>query len=64
VLHHVTLTANSFVEAHVDIEAATLEEAHEKALQYAREGNAEWLYDGVDDSTLEVEESRVSLPVT
>ncbi len=52
----VTLTADAFVAATVYIKANTQEEANASAIKYAEEGNAIWVYQGVQDGTIEVSE--------
>ena len=52
----VYLSANSNVETKVEVEAKTSEEAIEKAFKVAKSGNVVWDYNGVDDSTIEVNE--------
>lgn len=54
--YDIVLTAQFNVEAHIHVEAASKEEAEQKAIDTAREGNAEWLYNGVDDESIEVSE--------
>jgi len=52
----VYLSAVSNVEAKVDVEAESSEKATEEALKEAQSGNVVWDYNGVDDSTIEVNE--------
>jgi hypothetical protein len=48
----VRVTARSLVEAYVEVDGETAEQREDKAIQCAREGNVEWLYNGVEDSTI------------
>ena len=51
----VRLTATATVEAHAHVEAETLKEASEKAMQIAKNGGLVWEYTGAEDD-IEVEE--------
>lgn len=50
----VYLSATADVKACQLVKAKSLEEAEEKAIQAAKEGNASWQYEGANDSTIEV----------
>jgi len=52
----ITLIASANMEAHMDVCASSLEEAQRLAVSRAKEGNAEWIYQGVDEPTIEVSE--------
>lgn len=52
----VYLSAVSNVETKVEVEAENSEEAAEKAIKVAKSGDVSWDYNGVDDSTIEVNE--------
>ena len=52
----VYLSAVSNVEAKVDVEAESSEKATEEALKEAQSGNVVWDYNGVDDTTIVVNE--------
>lgn len=52
----VYLSAVSNVETRVEVEAASSEEAAEKAVKVAKGGDVVWDYNGVDDGTIEVNE--------
>jgi hypothetical protein len=47
------VTAKSLVEAFVEVEGDSPELRRQNAEQIAREGNVEWLYNGVEDGTIE-----------
>jgi len=50
----VTLVAQADVSTHITVEAASQQEAERKAVEQARGDKAEWMYDGVDDESIEV----------
>lgn len=52
----VYLSANSNVETKVEVEAESSEKAVEKAIKVAKSGDVVWDYNGVDDSTIVVNE--------
>lgn len=52
----VYLSASSNVETKVDVEAESSEKAVEKAFKVAKSGDVVWDYNGVDDSTIVVNE--------
>jgi hypothetical protein len=55
----IKLSAVANVKAVTYIKAATVEEAEEKALEFARGGNCDWSYDGVDDDgSIRIEDVR------
>ena len=53
--YRVELTAQANVKAYVYVDAADEEAAKACAVVIAKEGDAEWKYDGADDDTIQVE---------
>jgi hypothetical protein len=54
----VYLSAVSNVETKIEVEAYSSEQATEWAIKVAKSGGVVWDYNGVDDSTIEVEEVK------
>ena len=52
--HRIGLTATVSVSAWVQLTADTREEAEKIALKMAESGNVEWVYDRVEDDTIEL----------
>lgn len=53
---NIPMTAMAVVSTCMEVEADSLEQAQQKALQSAKEGNAVWQYQGADDSSIELGE--------
>lgn len=52
----VYLSAVGNVEATVEVEAKSSEEATDIAVEKAQKGDVVWVYNGVDDSTIEADD--------
>ena len=53
--YQITLVALANVSTRVDVEAENEKEAEARAIQYAKDGNVSWNYDGISsDESIEV----------
>ncbi len=48
--YRVTLTADAYMSAWVEIEASNAAEAEAKSIAYGRGGNASWEYNGINEN--------------
>lgn len=59
--YKVELSAQATVSAIVYIDSDDKDTANERALQLAFEGNLVWTYEGVDNESVEVDQTTVEL---